>query len=98
MKMYFSDATNDKIYIDMKFSENLDFNTFPYTTFQNITIDSDLYTLDMFSITYIIINPNTYRIVIEPKGYIFLYNATFICTVMNPPTPFHRAQNGRPFK
>lgn len=52
MSMYFPDATNNQIYVDMAWSEDLDFTTFPYTTFQTFTIDSDLYTLDMFNFTY----------------------------------------------
>lgn len=45
MTMYFSDATNQKIYIDMQWSEDLNFTVFPYESFQTITIDSKLYTL-----------------------------------------------------
>jgi len=52
----------------------------------------------MFTFTYQIINPRTYRITMEPKGYIFLYNATIVCTTMEMPGVIHRAQNGRPFK
>lgn len=33
MDMYFSDALNTKIYVDLIFSDNIDFNTFPYTSF-----------------------------------------------------------------
>lgn len=52
MSMYFPDATNNQIFVDMSFTEDLDFTTFPYTTFQSFSIDSDLYTLDMFNFTY----------------------------------------------
>ena len=80
--MYFADATNGQIYIDLNFSDTIDFTTFPYTTFQSITISNDMYTIDMFTITYTIINATAYRIIMEPKGYIFLYNATITCTTM----------------
>ena len=52
MKMYFSDATNNQIYVDMTWSEDLDFTIFPYTTFQSFSIDSDMYTLSMFTFSY----------------------------------------------
>lgn len=76
MDMYFPDATNGQIYVDMSFTEDIDFTTFPYETFQTFQIKSQLYTVQMFSFTYQIINARTYRIIVEPKGYIFLYNAT----------------------
>lgn len=50
MKMYFPDATNQKLYIELKFSDNLDFENFPYQTFQTIGIDSDMYNMDMFTL------------------------------------------------
>jgi len=31
----------------------------------------------MFTLTYQVVSTSLYRIVIKPKGYIFLYNATF---------------------
>lgn len=34
----------------------------------------------------------------EPKGYIFLYNATISCQTMDYPGYFHTSKNGRPFK
>lgn len=34
----------------------------------------------------------------EPKGYIFLYNATIKCTTMDMPSVIDRSANGRPFK
>jgi hypothetical protein len=51
-------------------------------TFQNITITSQNieYTVDMFTFTYVNISESIYRIVIAPKTYIFLYNATFTVT------------------
>lgn len=34
----------------------------------------------------------------EPKGYIFLYNATIKCETMEYPGNPHMSKNGRPFK
>lgn len=50
--MYFPDVTNQKLYIDIKFTENMNWTDFPYETFQTITINTDMYTLDMFVISY----------------------------------------------
>ena len=87
--MYFPSVTNDMIYIDMTFTQDINFTTFPWQTFQNITITSKdiAYTLDMFNITYTLLSTNSYRITIQPKTYIFLYNATFtVTTEPQPPT------------
>lgn len=96
--MYFSDSTNQKLYIDMKFTENLDWTTFPYQAFQTISIDNDMYNLDMFTFSYAKLSENAYRIIMEPKGFIFLYNATITCTTMQFPGSLFFAANGRPFQ
>lgn len=85
INMYFPSVTNDKIHVDMMYSQDIDFTIFPWQTFQNITITSKniAYTLDMFTVTYSLLNTRSYRITIEPKTYIFLYNATF--TIMTGP-------------
>lgn len=96
--MYFPNALNSQMYVDMNFTEEMDFSTFPYETFQSFTIDNNLYTLEMFNFNYEILTTKSYRIIIEPKGYIFLYNATFTCTTMDyPGVTTHRAINLRPF-
>lgn len=100
MKMYFADATNDRIYVDLTFSEVLDFNVFPYKTFQVFSIDSDIYTLNMFNFSWQILSGKSYRIIMEPKGYLFLYNATISVETMGYPGVGLQdlSQNGRPFK
>jgi hypothetical protein len=98
MNMYFSDATHQQLYIDMQFSEAMDWTNFSIQTFQNITIDSDMYTLSMLNITYVPLSGTLYRIIIQPKGYIFLYNATITAITMDMPSVLNRSQNGRPFK
>lgn len=52
MDMYFPNSVHDMIYVDLTFTDDLDFTTFPYQSYQSFSIDSDLYTLDMFSFTY----------------------------------------------
>ncbi len=80
--MSFANALNNKIYIDMVFSQTMDFTTFDMTTFQTITVESNNmhYTIDMFEVTYEKRSASSYRIILKPAGYIFLYNATFTCT------------------
>lgn len=52
----------------------------------------------MFTFSYQILSPRSYRIIMEPKGFIFLYNATVKCTTMDLPSVVHNSLNGRPFK
>lgn len=77
--MYFPDITNSVLYIDMLFSGELNTVTLDKTTFQTISISAKniQYTIDMFTVTYVDLSTSAYRIILEPKTYIFLYNATF---------------------
>jgi len=52
-------------------------------TFQTVTTDSTLITMDMFNISYVQTGPKSYRIILAPKGYIFLYNVTFTVLTMS---------------
>ena len=51
----------------------------------------------MFTFTYTITSSKSYRIIMEPKGYIFLYNATITVTTMDMPGYYHYSVNNRPF-
>ena len=64
MNMYFPTTVKDKFYVDMVFTEDINFGTFPYTTFQSFKIDSGLYTIDMFSVSFQILSSNSYRIIV----------------------------------
>lgn len=85
INMYFPDILCEKIYIDMTFTQDLNYSSFDMTTFQNITITSKnlKYTASMFNFTYLNLSSSSYRIIIEPKSYIFIYNATFTVTTEN---------------
>ncbi len=84
----------------MIFSQKLDFTTFDYINFQSITIDSKnlLYTLSMFDISYKKISVSSYRIILKPTGYIFLYNATFTVTTRAQTNVTDYSVNLMPFK
>ena len=84
MKMYFSSALNEEIYIDFSFTQVLNYSNFDMYTFQNITISATTieYTMDMFNVTYTNLTASAYRIILKPKTYIFLYNATFTVITM----------------
>ncbi len=66
----------------MMFSQSLNFSSFDYKNFQTISISSSniQYTIDMFNVSYKLLSATTYRIILKPLGYIFLYNATFTVT------------------
>lgn len=84
----------------MQFSQDLNFTTFNYLTFQTITITSQniQYTLDMFTVTYSFMSSSAYRIILEPKTYIFLYNATFTVTTETQPNVTDTSLTLMPFK
>ena len=52
----------------------------------------------MFNISYQNLNSNSYRIIIQPISYIFLYNATFTVTTKIQPTPVDYSSSYMPFK
>ncbi len=64
MSMYFPNTVHSQIYVDMVFSQDMDFTTFPYASFQTFSINSDLYTIDMFQISYQLLNTTSYRVII----------------------------------
>lgn len=97
--MYFPTSLSQKMYVDVLFSRAMDFNTFDYVNFQDITISSQemSYDLSMFTVTYSIRSQMSYRIIIEPKSYIFLYNATFTVTTRSTADPNDQSIQLMPF-
>lgn len=94
--MSFSDSTNKKLYIDMQFSRDLNFSTFDYINFQDISIANQ--DMSSFTVYYTITSSSSYRITIEPKGYIFLYNDTVTVTTADQPDPLDYSRDDMPFK
>lgn len=84
----------------MQFTQELNYSAFDITAFQNITITSQnlQYTLDMYTVTYKNLSTSSYRIILAPKTYIFLYNATFTVTTKAEPTPKDESLLKIPFK
>ena len=80
----------------MQFTRDLDFATFDMANFQSVSISDQ--NMDSFIITYAQATASSYRITVEPKGYIFLYNSTVSVTTVDPPTPFHTSADTMPFK
>lgn len=91
--MYFSDLLNSQIYIDMIFSRPLNFSNFNMMAFQNVTVDSAMYKMSMFSVSYVELSSSAYRIIIEPLGYIFLENATFRVETIPQPSPINYSED-----
>jgi len=52
----------------------MDFAVFDYQNFHSVSIDG--LSSSQYNVTTNIINSFTYRITIEPVGYVFLYNKT----------------------
>ena len=99
LSMQFSNSLSSQIYVDLVSSQSLNFSTFDYKNFQTITVTSRnlQYTLDMFDVSYKFLSERSYRIVLKPKGYIFLYNATFTATT-KASTNTDFSAFGMPFK
>lgn len=75
---YFPTSLCDYLYVDMTFTKALNFGTFDMTTFQTISIQN--VDASEYTVTYQQISSTEYRIIIEPLGYIFLYNYTVTIT------------------
>lgn len=56
----------------MTYTLDLDFNSFNYATFQTVNVANN--DIANFDVTYSITGNNSYRIILKPKGFIFLYN------------------------
>ena len=52
----------------------MDFNTFPYKTFQTFSFSDPFYKLEMFNFQYSVTSNKTYQIKITPAVYIFMHN------------------------
>ena len=64
--MYHPTVLNEQLYIDMSFSQQINYTTFNITDFQTVSIDANSYgyTLDMFTITYQVVSNSLYRIIL----------------------------------
>ena len=81
----------------MTFTKDLNFSTnFDMTNFQ--TIDFEGISPAEYTVSYQQLTNNSYRIYIEPKGYIFLYNKTVTITPKTQPAILDTAKDSVPFK
>jgi len=81
----------------MTFTKDLNFSTnFDMTTFQTIDIEGT--SPAEYTVSYQQLTNNSYRIYIEPKGYIFLYNKTVTITTKTQPAIVDTANDTMPFK
>lgn len=78
INMWFPSTTNNMLYIDMTYTYDLNFTSFNYQTFQTVAITNN--DINNFNITTQITGTNSYRIIVQPKGFIFLYNETVTVT------------------
>lgn len=61
--MYFPNALHTKLYIDLNFTEDIDFTTFDMEGFQTISFASTFYDLEMFTFQYFNTSSKSYRII-----------------------------------
>jgi hypothetical protein len=97
--MYFPSATKSQLYIDFIFSQDMNFTSFDYAAFFTIGISSNdvTYTMAMFNVSLKTFK-SYFRIILEPKGYIFLYNATFTVTSREETNTTDYSGKSLPFK
>jgi hypothetical protein len=60
--MWFPYTTNNLLYIDMTFSQPLDFTTFNYQTFQTVSILNN--DISSFNVNYTLTGTKSYRITV----------------------------------
>lgn len=96
INMHFPTALSDYLYVDMIFTRNLDFTSFDMTTFQSISIDG--VSSSDYTVSYQQLTDYSYRLKIEPVGYIFLYNQTVTVTTIDQPAVINTANDTMPFK
>ena len=94
--LYFPNSYADQVYADLTFTKELDFSTFDYENFQTISIEK--ISSGEYTLSYQILDKYSYRIIIQPKGYIFLYNDTVSVTTMALPATRHTSNDSTPFK
>ena len=80
----------------MTFTKDLNFSSFDMTTFQTISISS--ISSSEYTVTYQQLTSSSYRIFVEPIGYIFLYNDTVLVTTKSQPASLDTANDDVPFK
>lgn len=81
----------------MTFQYALNWTATDIQSFVTISVVDPLITLSSFNIDYIVVSPTIMRIALTPKGYIFIYNATFTFTTISNNGTKHKAANGYPF-
>ena len=96
ISMYFPSSFTEILYVDMTFTKDLNFSSFDMTTFQTISISS--ISSSEYTVTYQQLTSSSYRIFVEPIGYIFLYNDTVLVTTKSQPASLDTANDDVPFK
>jgi hypothetical protein len=71
IKLQDSDNLTSPIYIDMNFSQNINFTTFPYTKFQTLSFSNKSLSTNIFNISYNITSSKSYRIILTTNQLAF---------------------------
>lgn len=80
--------------VDIAFTRPIDFSTFPYTTFQTITISDPTISLSQFTVSYIVMSDRSYRIEIKPIDPAFYMNNVTFTTDINTYTNHFYTSDG----
>lgn len=93
---HFADALSETLYIDMTFTKPVDFTIIDMTTFQ--TVDVAGVAPSSYTVTYAQLTNSSYRITLQPTGYIFLYNQTVTVTTKVQPATTETSTDLTPIK
>ena len=97
MNLYFKNNLKEELVCDLIFPQALNWTATDVQNFISISVVDPLITISSFDVTYTVVTPTVMRITLTPKGYIFIYNATFTFTTMPFNGTLHKAINGYPF-
>ncbi len=97
---YMQNSLNEAVLIDVNFTEAINWDSFQMEEFlpvDQITFSEQVVTSEMFTFTYANVSTSAFRVTMQPKGYIFLYNVTIGFKTRSEPSPNLKAANFREF-
>ena len=77
MDVYWKNSLREELVCDLAFTQDLSWGPAEIERFLQVTVNDPLISIDSFNLVYEAVAPNLMRLTLSPKGYAFIYNATF---------------------